>query len=78
MAQEAEPHVRQQLTRKGQLKVGKMLSEEQQVKMAADMKANREKFMLEFVAGEQEKQAAQDAEEEDAAEQMLAQMAMGC
>jgi len=78
VASQAEPHMRQQLTRKGQLKVGKMLSQEQQEKMAADMKANREKFMSEFVAGEQEKQAAQDAEEEDAAAQMLEQMAMGC
>eukprot|EP00656_Telonema_subtile_P033896 TRINITY_DN3797_c0_g1_i3.p1 TRINITY_DN3797_c0_g1~~TRINITY_DN3797_c0_g1_i3.p1 ORF type:complete len:319 (+),score=129.14 TRINITY_DN3797_c0_g1_i3:163-1119(+) len=78
VASKADPQAKQQLTRKGQLKVGKMLSQEQQQKMADDMKAIREGFMSDFTQGEQKKQADEDAEDEDAAAKMMEQMAMGC
>lgn len=78
VAAKADPMQKQQLTRKGQLKVGKMLSEEQQQKMADDMRAIREGFMMEFTQDEQKKQADEDAEDEDAAAAMMEQMAMGC
>lgn len=79
VAENAEPQIRMQLIRRGQLKVGKMLSEEQQANMAAGMKEIREKFMSGFLKEEVDKAEQDAAEDEDAAAQMMEQMMnMGC
>jgi len=79
VADNAEPQVRMQLIRRGQLKVGKMLSEEQQATMAAGMKVIRENFMSGFLKSEVDQAEKDAAEDEDAAAQMMEQMMnMGC
>lgn len=79
VADNAEPQIRMQLIRRGQLKVGKMLSEEQQASMAAGMKEIRERFMSGFLKEEVNKAEQDAAEDEDAAAQMMEQMMnMGC
>jgi len=79
VADNAEPQIRMQLIRRGQLKVGKMLSEEQQASMAAGMKEIREKFMSSFLKSEVDQAEKDAADDEDAAAQMMEQMMnMGC
>jgi len=77
VAKNADPQSRMQLIRRGQLKVGKMLSEEQQVKMAATMKEIRENFMKTYLEKQAQQIEEEAAEEEDAAAQMMEAMELG-